>query len=247
MNFTKTTLVILTTLAFAFNALALEEKDVDFRVDQTLLERGEDQIAIEWQSPDQFRSTEISITDLVRVNKLNPSKLQMINAKTAMISNRPMNDFSVKNLATAKMVKDMLRSVSTTQKSSNVFDVTNKVKAYGLPFKVSFTLELKETTPSAAVRSYFTSQAAGFAGTGRESFMTLNMTNFSQLMYQNYSVIYTKELANGKTLIIATIMAGFDLPKANSYFNYPPFARTDNTMIGNFRSQTEHMLKSMKN
>lgn len=246
MKFTQLALAAL-TLVTALSSFAAEETYVDFRVDASVLERGEDQVAFEWQSPDQFRATRMAVTDLVKVNKSNPENLHMVNSKIAMISSRPFSDFSVNSFSTPNMVKDMLRSVSVTPNGSNIYSVTNKVKAYGLPFKVSFNLALKEIKPDAAVVKYFRDQASQFEGTGRESFVSLDMTNFSQLMYRNYSIVYAKELKNGRTLIVASIVSGFNLKKANSFFNYPPISNTDSTMVGNIRSQTLHMLKEMKN
>lgn len=224
-----------------------EEASIDFRVDSAALERGEDQMSFEWQSVDQFRSTQVAVTDLVKVNLLQPENIQMVNAKVAMLSAKPFSYFVLKNLATVEMVQNLLESQAVSVKGANAFAVTNKVKAYGLPFKVNFDLLMKEIAPDTAVKNYFKSQGAAFEGTGKEVFLSLDMTNFSQLIYRNYSVIYAKELKNGKTLLIATVICGINIDKANTYFNYPPISRTDRRMVGNIRTQTLHMMKQMKN
>lgn len=247
MKLKQLMLAVLTVITFHSQVYAGEESNIDFRVDSAELERGDDQIAFEWQTPDQFRATRVALTDHVKVNKLSPQNLHMVNAKIAMISNRPFEDFTLKKLSTATMVKDMLRSTSVVPQGNHTYRVANKVKAYGLPFTVKFTLAVKEIQPDAVTAKYFREQAVQFEGSGRESFATLDMTDFSQIMHRNYSAIYAKELKDGRTLIIATIMAGFDLDKANSYFNFPPFSRTQSTMVNNLRSQTVHMLKEMKN
>ncbi|MFY7993259.1 MAG: hypothetical protein ACOVP4_08220 [Bacteriovoracaceae bacterium] len=246
MKFIQLALTAL-TLVTALSSFAGEEAYLDFRVDASALERGQDQMSFEWQGPDQFRSTQMAVTDLVNINKSHPENLHMVNSKIAMISSRPLNDFAVESISTQKMVKDLLRSVSVIPKGGHVYDVTNKVKAYGISFKVSFKLAIKEVKPNAHIAKYFRDQASLFEGTGNERFVSLDMTNFSQLMYRNYSIIYAKELKDGRTLIVASTVSGFNLKKANSYFNYPPISRTDSTMVGNIRSQTLHMLKEMKN
>ncbi len=240
---------LLALLAFSFFALqsiAGEESNIDFRVDSALLER-EDQVAFEWQTPTQFRATKVLVTDHVKLNKFQPDNLHMVNSKIAMISNRPYTDFSLKKLSTPAMVKDMLRSSEVIALGNHKYKVANKVKAYGLNFTIKFHLAVKEIQPDAATAKYFRDQAVQFEGTGKEVFATLNMTDFSQIMYQNYSVVYAKELTDGRTLLLATVMTGFNKDKADSYFNYPPISRTENTMMSNLKSQTLHMLKEMKN
>lgn len=239
-------LAVLTLVAVQSLSFAAEESDVDFRIDSAVLER-ENQLAFEWQSPDQFRATRMSVTDHVKLNKMSPESLYMVNSKIAMISNRPLEDFKIKKLSTAQTVKNMLRSTSVVAQGNNNYRVANKVKAYGLPFTVKFNLAIREIQPDAATAKYFRDEAIQFEGSGREVFATLDMTDFSQIMYRNYSAIYVKELKDGRTLLIATIMAGFNVEKANSYFNFPPISRTENTMVGNLRSQTLHMMKEMKN
>lgn len=123
------------------------------------------------------------------------------------------------------------------------------MKAYGLPFKVSFDFQFKEISGhllGAQVPRYFRDEASGVNGTGRERFMLLDMTNFSQLIYRNYSVVYVKEIGPNETLVVCGLIAAFDLKTANSFFNYPPFSTTKGTMMGNLKSQIMNMVNAIK-
>jgi hypothetical protein len=143
----------------------------------------------------------------------------------------------------------MLSSVNLSKKSNGTWLVTNKVKAYGIPFKVNFELifkELDSKSLSKNVINYFRHEVGSFPGTNRERFLLLDMGQFSQLMYRNYCIVYLKELSDSKTLIVAGLIASFDLKSANSYFNYPPFSNTHDTMMGNLRTQMMNMVKSIR-
>jgi hypothetical protein len=143
----------------------------------------------------------------------------------------------------------MLNSVAISKKNIEAWRVTNKVRAYGIPFKVSFDLKLKEISSTALgvqLVNYLKDESSGVKGTGRERFMVLDMTNFSQLMYRNYSVVYAKEIGPNETMIVSGIVAAFDIDKANSLFNYPPFSTTKSTMMNNLHGQVLHMAESIQ-
>lgn len=240
--------VLLLTL-LCLSAASAQESHVDFNLSPSYLEDGNLQVAFEWLTPIEFKKRELSITDLVKVQNIHPGNNQLIVSKTALLSKKPISHFSLSRLNNAQTITALLRSVSAVQKSADTWYVTNKVKAYGIPFKVSFNLTVKEVSQNslgANVVNYLRDEGAVLKGTGKEFFYTMDMTNFSQLMYRNYSVIYIKEISANETLVIAGIIAGFDLDKANSYFNFPPFSTTEKTMLDNLRSQILHMARTFQ-
>ncbi len=235
---------------FSFSLFAqIEEKYVDFPLSSSVIDAGESHLGLEWLSPGDFLKTNLSVMDLPQVSSLNPGNNQIIAAKLAFQSEKSFNDFSFESMNNATFISHMLSSVNLSQKSSGSWLVTNKVKAYGIPFKVNFELTFKELDAksiSKNVVAYFRREADVSAGAGRERFLLLDMTRFSQLMYRNYCIVYLKELGNSKTLIVAGLIASFDLKAANSYFNYPPFSSTHDTMMGNLRTQMLNMVKSIR-
>lgn len=240
-----TLLMTLLTLSFAH----AEESHVDFNLSPAYLEDGNLQVAFEWLTPNEFKKRDLSVTDLVKVQNLHPGNNQLIVSKTALLSKKPVSHFSLQKMNNAQTITALLRSVSAVQKSTDTWYVTNKVKAYGIPFKVSFNLTVREVTPAALgsnVVNYFRSEGSAFRGTGKELFYIMDMTNFSQLMYRNYSVIYIKEISPAETLVVAGIIAAFDINKANSFFNFPPFSSTEGTMVDNLRSQILHMARTFQ-
>lgn len=227
-----------------------EEKNVEFTLSPALLHDGEIQIAFEWISPSEFRKKDLAMMDLQKINASHPNNNQMVIAKLAFITQQPYESLTYAKMNTAKYITDMLNSVAIRQKASDSWFVTNKVKAYNIPFRVHFDFKFREISAAdldASVVRFIRDENSAFAGPGREHFLILDMTNFSQLIYRNYSIVYVKELGPKETLIYSGAISGIDIKSANGYFNYPPFANTKNTMMGNLRTQITHMAKSIQN
>jgi len=248
----KTQLVALLCLTLLFNQTTfaeIEERNVDFVVSPTVLNDGEIQVAFEWVSQTNFRKKDLSLMDIPKIADLHPTNNQLIVSKIAFLAKKPFANLSQSIMNTQNYISSMLSSVSVSQKSADKWYVTNTVKAYSIPFKVSFDFLLKETNPATLgpqLTNYLRDEASAIAGTGKERFMVLDMTNFSQLMYRNYSIIYMKEISSNETLIVSGIIAGFDIKTANSFFNYPPFSSTQSTMVGNLRTQIINMANKIK-
>lgn len=232
---------------FAFSQTG--ESGTDFSLNQALVLNHDIQVAYEWLSPEEFRSSSLSSTDIKKVASLHPSNNQIVASKIAFISPFSFDKLSRKALNNANTISRMLNSVGISVKDKDTWFVTNKVRAYGLPFHVTFDFSLMEpeakTLPEKAVR-FFQEATEGMKGTGRERFLSLDMKNFSQLMYRNTSLVYMKELVGGETLVVATVLSAIDLSRANRYFQYPPFSRTESTMIGNLRGQILHMAQELQ-
>lgn len=245
-------LLLLFALLFAFSQFAhsqVIEKDVDFSVSPTLIEDGEVQYSLGWHTPNDFRKTNVSIIDEVKVSSIKPNNNQIISGKLIFITEKPYDDFTQAKMNNAEYISYMLNSVSVNKKSSESWSVVNKVRAYNIPFKVSFDFAFKELETSnlpSHILKYFQDESSAFKGTGREKFVTLDMTNFSQLMYRNYSIVYLKEISKGKSLVIAALVTGFDLNSANNFFNFPPFSTTRGTMTANLKTQVFHIVNSIK-
>lgn len=225
------------------------ENHVDFTVSPTLIEDGNIQIAYGWLGPSDFRKTKLLIADVYKINELHPNNNHMVVSKMAFISKKSYDRFSHANLNKADFIALMLDSVALKNKEFDLWQVTNKVVAYRIPFRVTFDFRFKEVSELAfksSLTEYFKDEASGFTGTGRERFLTLDMTNFTQLLYRNYAVVYLKELSATETLVVATVVAGFDLNNANSYFQYPPFSTTKATVMSNLKEQILRMIKTIR-
>jgi hypothetical protein len=248
----KAILVLVFSFLVIFNQMAFsqtEERSVDFVVSPSVISYGAIQVAFEWLNPSDFNKTDLSLIDLAKVNALSPENNQLIASKIALISKKNFESFSAARMNNAAYISAMLSSVSISAKNAETWSVTNKVKAYSIPFKVSFDLKLKEVSPASlgtGVVNYLRGEAAAIKSSGKERFLILDMTNFSQLMYRNYSVIYIKEISPNETLIVSGIVAGFNLNAANSFFNYPPFSTTKGTMMNNLRSQILNMARMIQ-
>jgi hypothetical protein len=251
-NLMKAKFLLLFTLLVLFSqpsSAQTEERSVDFTVSPGVIMGGNFQVALEWLSPHDFTKTDLSSFDNSKAHTLHPSNNHLIASKLAMISKRSFESLSAVNMNNSAFISEMLNSVAIQRKTSEVWTVTNKVKAYSIPFKVSFDLNLKEVSSAALgprIVKYFKDEASGIKGMGRERFLVLDMTNFSQLMYRNYSIIYIKEISPNETMIVSGIVAAFDLNAANSLFNFPPFSTTKGTMMNNLRSQILHMAQTIQ-
>jgi hypothetical protein len=238
-------LALFSTLTFA----QTEERNIDFTLSPALILDKKIQVAFEWLDPAHFKMKHLGVVDLPKISEQNANKNQMIAAKIAFISNNSFDDLSHSKMNNKTFISEMLSSIGISQKTSDIWRVTNRVKAYGLPFKVSFDFNFKEVaskTLGNQVVKYLSDEASGLKGTGKERFMTLDMTNFSQLIYRNYAIVYMKEISPKETLIVSVIITGFDLSAANSYFNLPPFSTTKSTMMGNFKTQIFNMARSIQ-
>ena len=225
------------------------EKNVDFTISPGIISAGKIHMALEWLSPYDFSLTQMGITDQAKLQNLYPENNQIIASKIAFIAHKSFSDLSYSNMNQAAYISHMLNSVAIVAKSPDTWRVTNKVKAYGLPFKVSFDFRFKEVTPAILgerVAKYFRDEASGVKGTGRERFLILDMTNFSKLMYRNYSIVYIKEISASENFVVSSLIAAFDVKTTNSLFQFPPFSTTYETMMGNLNSQIMYMTKSIR-
>ena len=245
--------VVLLVLSFLFvsghSQAYVEERNVDFTLSPAVINGGDIQIAFEWITPAEFRKKDLAILDLQKIETSYGKNNQMIISKLAFITKQPFDSLSYAKMNTAKYITDMLNSVAITKKSADSWAVTNKVKAYSIPVKVNFDFKFREATANelgADLLRYVKDENAAFAGPGRERYLILDMTNFSQLMYRNYSVVYMKEVGPNETLIYSGVVSGMDLKAGNTFFNYPPFATTKGTMMGNLRTQIIHMANSIQ-
>lgn len=227
----------------------VEEKNVDFTLSPAVINGGEIQIAFEWITPSEFRKKDLALMDIQKISTSHGENNQMIISKLAFTTKQSFDSLAYSKMNVAKYITDMLNSVAITKKASDSWYVTNKVRAYSIPFKVSFDFKFREVSADsldANLLRYIRDENSAYHGAGRERFLILDMTNFTQLMYRNYSVVYMKELGPNETLIYSGVVAGLDLKTANSFFNYPPFATTKGTMMGNLRTQILHMAKSIQ-
>ena len=225
------------------------ETSVDFTVSPAVIDSGDVQIAFEWITPEEFRKRSLKLMDVPDMSVLHPNNNHMIISKMAFLSKNSFDALSHNKMNNANYIADMLNSVGISPKADNLWGVTNQVKAYGVPFKVSFDLEFREVPGAslgAPLHDYLLDEAAAFKGPGRERFLVLDMTRFSQLMYRNYSVIYIKELSSKETFIVSGVISAFNITKANTFFNYPPFSTTKGTMMKNLRNQTLNMVRSIQ-
>jgi hypothetical protein len=238
-------LVLLTSLAIA----QVEESHVDFTLAPALLESGKVQVAYEWLEPAELKTKEMAITDVPKVASLHPDKNHTVAAKLAFVANRSFEELSHSAMNTKGFISKMLHAVTISQKTDDTWAVSNRVKAYSIPFRISFDFRFRETNAASisTAANYLKEEAASVAGKGRERFMILDMTNFSQLMYRNYSIVYMKELGPKKTLVVSTVVAGFNKNMADKIFNLPPINTTEKTMMANFRMQIMHMVREIQN
>lgn len=242
--------VFLLFLLLQFQAFAqIEESNVEFTISPSLLSSGKIQVAYEWLSPSEFNKKEFAIIDSLKVAAMKPDNNQLAISKIALISKRPFDSLSAVQMNNISFVAKMLNSVSISQKTSDTWRVTNKVKAYGLPFKVSFDFKLKEVpiTSVPSVARYFRDEASALPAQGRERLLLLDMSNFSQLMYRNVAYVYMKELNSNDTVIVSGIIGGANISTANLIFDHPPFSETEETMINNLRTQIMGMAKNIQN
>lgn len=227
----------------------VEENHVDFTVSPSIIQAGNIQVAYEWLKAHEFKNKDLSLTDLQKVSAINGGNNQLVAAKLAFISHQSFDELSYAKMNTSTYISNMLNSVSIKKKSADSWRVTNRVKAYGLPFRVSFDFKFREVSSSSLtpqIVRYFRDEAAGINSSGRERFLVLDMTNFSQLIYRNYSVVYIKEIGPDQTLLISTVMTAIDIKTANSYFNYPPISSTERTMMNNLKTQIMHMARKIQ-
>lgn len=232
-----------------FSFAQVEEKTVDYTISPSVLVEGKIHVAYEWLKPIEFNKRNLSVIDTANVSSLHPGNNHLVGSKLAFISKRSFDELSYGQMNNAKFISKMLNSVAIKQKTADTWAVTNKVKAYGFPISVNFDLKFNELSASAvpaSVARYLKDEGDAMAGTTRERFLVLDMTNFSQLMYRNYSYVYIKEIGPRETMIVAGIVAGFDLKAANSYFNFPPFSSTRGTMMSNMREQIIQMAKAIQ-
>jgi hypothetical protein len=235
---------------FQFQAFAqVEENNVEFTISPSILLSGKIQVAYEWLTPNDFLKKELSIIDTFKVSGMNADNNQLAISKLAFISKRNFDTLSLSIMNNSAFISKMLNSVSISSKSSDTWRVTNKVKAYGIPFKVSFDFKVKEIPLASvpAVARFLRDEAGAIVGQGRERLLLLDMSNFSQLMYRNVSYVYMKEIANNQTMLVAGIIGGANISTANLIFNYPPFSETESTMINNLRTQIMGMAKNIQN
>lgn len=243
-------LALLSLALFTSNSFAqIEEKNIDFTLSPGLILDGKIQVAFEWLSPNDFRKKQLGLVDAPKISELHPNNNQMIAAKIAFISKKSFAELSSSKMNNVNFISEMLNSVGVNQKTAEAWRVTNRVKAYGFPFKVSFDFHLKEVAASSIgshIVDYLKDEASGLNGTGKDRFLILDMTNFTQLIYRNYAFVYMKEISPKETMIVSAIITGFDLRTANSYFNIPPFSTTKATMMGNFKTQIFDMARSIQ-
>jgi hypothetical protein len=76
--------LLLSSLGFA----QTEEKSIDFTVSPGVLQDGKIQVAFGWITPNDFRKTELSLTDVPKISDLHPNNNQMIVSKIAFISKK---------------------------------------------------------------------------------------------------------------------------------------------------------------
>lgn len=223
------------------------EKSVDFTVSAATISDGTVQYALEWMTPSEFRKTNLLIADVPQVNELHPTTNQIVASKVAFIAKKSFDSLSYQKMNKPDYISEMLNSVAISQKNAPDFWlVTNKVVAYKIPFKVSFDFKFREVKANALdanLMKYLKDESSAIKSDGRERILLLDMTNFSELMYQNYSVVYMKEINANETLIVSGIIAGLDLKKANRYFQYPPLSTSKGVVIKNLKTQILQMVK----
>lgn len=246
----KALLLLVLSLIFSQLTFAqVKETHVDFTVSPSLISSGEIQVAYEWLRPSDLKTKELAVTDLHKVAALHPQKNHIVASKVAFVSRCSFDELNYASMAKSNFISRMLNAVSISQKSPELWNITNRVKAYKIPLKVSFDFRFKEVSAASigSAADYLRDEGAGLTGKGRESFMILDMTNFSQLMYRNYSIVYMKEISEKETLVISTVVAGFNKEMADNFFNLPPFSTTKKTMMDNFETQIMQIVREIQN
>jgi hypothetical protein len=245
MMFNRWPLVLSTLIFSLFTYAQVEERHVDFTISPAILAEGKIHVAYEWLRPQDIFSKNLNVIDIVKVAHINPGLSQLVAAKLALISKQPFDQLTYKKMNTASYISSMLNSVSIKQKSSDVWSIENKVKAFQvIPVKVGFQFKFTEVQPSqisANALKYLRDEASAIKSNGRERILILDMTQFSQLIYRNYSLVYMKELNTRETLIVAGVITALDIQKANAFFDHPPFSNTEQTLMSNMRTQILHM------
>ncbi len=227
----------------------VQERSVDFTISPSLISEGKIQVAYEWISPSEFAKKDLSLLDLPKISSLHPGNNQLTISKVAFISQKSFDELSYAKMNNSTFISQMLNSISISKKSADAWSITNKVKAFQIPFKVSFQLKFNEVSASslgAAVSNYLRDEGAASKNSGRERFLILDMTNFSQLVYRNYSVVYLKEINANETLVVAGVVAAININSANLFFNHPPFTTAKETMMSNIKTQIMQMARSIQ-
>ena len=219
------------------------ESHVDFTVSPGTIQGGKIQYAHEWLGQDEFKSKEMSVIDVVGVAKLHEDNNQLVAAKVAFVSKKSFDQLAHAQMNNVDFISEMLDSVGVGALTADSWRVTNKVKAYALPFKVSFDFKFREVSAASlgSAASYLRSEGSGFKGT-RERFITLDMNNFSMLMYRNYCIVYVKEISPTETIVVASVIAGINSSRMNQFF---PFG-AQKTMLGNLKTQIMNMARNIQ-
>jgi hypothetical protein len=242
--------LILCLLMICFNTYAqVEETTVSFKVSPKIIATGEIQMAFAWLNAGEFAQLDMAVMDQPGIHLMHPHNLKMVVSKLAFLTTQTFEDLAYANLNQADYIQDMLGALVIDQLSSDSWYLTNRVKAYKLPFRLGYELQTREVEATRLRKElvqYFRKEAADFPGTGRERFISLDMHQFTQLIYRNYSVCYMKELRDGRMLIISGVIAGININRANFFFNYPPFSRTETKMLGNMREQVLVMARKIQ-
>jgi hypothetical protein len=188
--------MLLGLISFAHSQVM--ESHVDFTVGPGTIQGGSIQYAHEWLEPSEFKNKEMAAVDIVGVSKLHPDNIQLVAAKVAFVSKKSFDQLSHSKMNNADFISEMLDSVGIRSLNADTWRVTNKVKAYAIPFKVSFDFKFNEVSAGSIGKaaSYLKGEATGMKGT-RERFMTLDMSSFSMLMYRNYCIVYTPMVLEG--------------------------------------------------
>ncbi len=234
----------LTILFSSFVFAQVTESQVDYTISPGVIQSGQIQYSQEWLEPHEFKNKELRSIDLAGVANIHPDRNQMVAAKVAFISRKSFNQLSHSQMNKSDFISEMLDSVGIYSQDGNKWRVTNKVKAYGLPFKISFDLKFQEVSAEsiASVARFLRDESSAFRGTGRERFLILDMTNFTHLTYRNYSVIYIKEISSTESMVVAGIVAGINISAAAVYFPFGP----KNTLMSNMRSQVLTMARNIQ-
>jgi hypothetical protein len=223
----------------------VEEPSVDFAVNPTVLRQGKVHVAFEWLTPESFRQKSLSVIDVPKINSRNAGNQKLTASKVAFISNRSFDDLSYDVLNQASFIKDMFGAIAIDQLSADSWRLTNRVNAYRVNFRLGFNLRIQEaserTLPAGLVR-FLRNEARGIPSQGRERFILIDMDSFSQLIYRNYSIIYMRELSDGKVVIVGGVVAGVNANRANFYF---PFG-TEAKMVNEMRTQVLLMARKIK-
>jgi hypothetical protein len=233
--------------SFAQNIVIQNEDNLNFAVNKTKIIGNSAQLSISWIAPSVLNKTVFKDLDLKKYSTIEAISNYQVIAKVAFISNKPIEKLSFNEMNNSNFIQKMLGSINVSS-NGQLWDIENKVKAYGLGFRLYFTLDLQEVDFSSqkeSIKKLIRNDLNNYPES-EETFISLDMYDFSQLIYGNIAIVALKKIDANKTLIVSYILCAINKRAADRFFNYPPFSQTEEKMKNNLREQTLQMIQGLK-